>query len=209
MDQPAPPGVAVRNPLKASFVTRFAVLQIDNSAKGIPYGGTGEVRQDGHANYGFRNLKGALHRIEEIPELSGDASLRELVRRINGPETGLLSIGCLSAPVAEEQGHRVTGYVEFAFNSAEAISDAGHYFPIFFHFDRVLHETGYDEAYFHWELMGAEFREADAGGFTMSVTVNTGHFGTEKEARNVWSEALALLADYLASVPPQPGRPLY
>lgn len=190
-------------------MTRFAVLQIDNTGKGIPYG-AGGIRADGHTNYGFRNLKGALHRIEEIPELIGDLALRELVTRINGPETGLLSIGCLSAPVSDEQGHRLTGYVEFAFNSAEAISDAGHYFPIFFHFDRILHETGYDdEVYFHWELMGAEFREADAGGFTTSVTVNTGHFATEEEARKVWSEALALLADYLASVPPQPGRTLY
>lgn len=85
-------------------MTKHNVLQIEQSGKGIPYGGTGEIRPDGYANHGFKNLKGALQRLEDIPELQRDAELRHLVAAINGPETGLLSIGCLSAPVDDERG---------------------------------------------------------------------------------------------------------
>jgi hypothetical protein len=35
--------------------------------------------------------------------------------------------------------------------------------------------------------MGDSFRETDADGFTMSITVNTGYFPTEAEARDVWT----------------------
>ena len=33
-------------------------LAIDHKPKGIPYGGTGELREDGEANYGFQYVKG-------------------------------------------------------------------------------------------------------------------------------------------------------
>lgn len=67
-----------------------------------------------------------------------------------------------------------------------------------------------EEVYFHWELMGADFREAQASGFTAAVTVNTGYFGSADVARaDRLGSALGLLATYLYSVPPQHGRPLY
>lgn len=92
-------------------------LAIKQSGKGIPYGGQGQIRPDGDANYGFKNLKGELENLNQIPELQRDHALYELVRAINQPETGLLSVGCTSGSVHQDDGYRMSGYVEFAFNS--------------------------------------------------------------------------------------------
>lgn len=184
-------------------------LTIDQSGKGIPYGGTGEPREDGHANHGFKNLKGEPGKLDEIPELKEDGALRDLIKAINEPETGLFSVGCLSAPVDDGRGHRVTGYVEFAINSDILAADARHYFPIFFHFDKALSESSLENVNFHWELMGANFHEANVVGFTLSVTINTGYFETADKARTAWDEALALLTQYLSGFGPGPGQPIY
>lgn len=184
-------------------------LGISGMGKGIPYGGSGEIRPDGDANYGFKNLKAALDLLEEIPELARDPALRELVRTVNGPSTGLLTIGCVSAPIRDESGHRMSGYVEFAFNSKIMVSDATHYFPIFFHFDNALRNSALDQIHFYWELMGADFLEENFSGFTISVTVNTGHFATPHAATECWKTGIDFLGLYLNSIPPQPGGALF
>ncbi|WP_125990137.1 hypothetical protein [Sphingobium yanoikuyae] len=154
-------------------------LQISQEGKGIPYGGTGEIREDGDANYGFKNLKGRPDRLADIPELARDEALHDLVASLNAPESAFGSVGCVSALVDESEGHRVSGYVEFAFDSAEKVADAGSYFPVFFHFDRALHVMKFDDKiHYHWELMGATFHHTDTTGFTVSVTVNTGWYPT-------------------------------
>lgn len=107
-------------------------MQIAQNGKGIPYGGTGEIRADGDANYGFKNLKGKPERLAEVPELAGDEPLANLVASLNEARSAFATVGCVSAPVDEEQGHRVSGYVEFAFDSAEKVADASSYFPVFF-----------------------------------------------------------------------------
>lgn len=185
-------------------------LAISNSGKGIPYGGIGEARADGSENHGFRLLKGSLERLSEIPELREDDALRDLVAAINAPETGLLSVGCGSYPVVADGGHRVTGYIEFAFNSVEGITDAGNYFPMFFHFDRMLFDQKFDlNVRFNWELMGASFREVPAEGFTMTVFVNTGFHGSPDSARDTWADALGALTYFLGHIPPRSGPTLY
>jgi hypothetical protein len=185
-------------------------LQISQDYKGIPYGGDGVLREDRDANYGFKNLKGHPDRINSIPELAQDEALRDLVTMLNDGSSAFGTVGCVSAPVTEEQGHRVSGYVEFAFDSAEAISDAGTYFPIFFHFDKALHTLKFDDkVHFHWELMGAIFRHTDAGGFTMTVTVNTGWYDTRDEAATAWANGLDFLAMVLRQVPATGGAPIF
>jgi len=184
-------------------------LQINHSGKGIPYGGVGKLRPDGDANYGFKNLKTCPEQIADVPELQRDPALRELVRTINAPETGLLSVGCVSGPVEDTQGHRMSGYVEFAFNEAELIADATNYFQVFFHFDRWLNEANPHDIHFHWELMGATFLEAGASGFTATVTVNTGYVESHQAAGAAWQSALGLFGDFLKTLPPCHGRPLY
>lgn len=184
-------------------------LSIDPSGKGIPYGGTGELREDGDANYGFKNLKGSFERLSDIPELTRDEALRNLVKSLNLPDSAFATVGCASALMDEEQGHRVSGYVEFAFDSVEGASDAANYFPVFFHFNRALHGMKFDDkVHFHWELMGASFLMSKVERFTVSVTINTGWYPSVEEAGFAWANGCDFLAAYLRQVPPK-GTPFF
>ena len=100
-------------------------LTISHRGKGIPYGGLGEIREDGGANHGFRNLKGRPHLIDLVPELRSDPALRSLVLTVNAAHTALFTIGCVSGPVPDTDGHghRYSGYIEFALNSRSAVED--------------------------------------------------------------------------------------
>lgn len=186
------------------------VLQISQEGKGIPYAGTGEIRDDGDANYGFKNLKGRLDLLADVPELARDEALRDLVASLNAAGSAFGSVGCVSALVDEGEGHRVSGYVEFAFDSVEKVADAGNYFPIFFHFDRALHVTRFDDdVHYHWELMGATFRHTGTLGFTVSVTVNTGWHSSAQEAGIAWANGLDFLGSCLRQVTPDGGTPIF
>lgn len=191
-------------------MTLTNALRMSWRAKGVPYGGTGQIRQeDGDANYGFKDIKGRPEGLAEIPELERDDALRDLVAAINRPETAFFTIGCVSASVDEGQGHRVSGYVEFAFDSDLAVTGAESYFPVFFHFDRWLNEAGYDEdVHFLWELAPATFLTSGASGFTASIFINTGFHPTPEAARATWQDALGLLAEFLPVPPRAEGRPL-
>ncbi|HUW37112.1 MAG TPA: hypothetical protein VMV91_07240 [Rhodocyclaceae bacterium] len=118
-------------------------LSLNHKHKGVPYGGSGEIREDGDANYGFKDIKGNNALLLDIPELKRDRGLMRLIQAINAPHTGLFSVGCVSGPVADKHGYRHSGYVEFSVNSATAIADARNYFPLFFHFDLMLHEGNF------------------------------------------------------------------
>jgi len=185
-------------------------LTIGHDGKGVPYGGNGEAREDGTANHGFKNLKGNPHLLAQVPELTDDPALHALVDGINRSETGLVSVGCASWPVADDKGHRWSGYVEFAINTAEAIEDARSYFPLFFNFDKSLHDAGFNSAVnYHWELEGAHFWPANAVGFTCTVWVYTAYWPTFNEAKKAWQQALDPLIPFLGGYPLQDGRPLF
>jgi len=126
--------------------------------KGVPYGGSGKLRDDGAANYGFQDLKGKPELLPSVPELVRDRPLMDLVAAINDERTGLFTLGCVSGEVADSQGFRYTGYVELCINSASAIEDARSYFPLWFHFDECLHQSGFKvRVMFDWELQPATF----------------------------------------------------
>ncbi|MEX3917854.1 hypothetical protein AB4Y43_16680 [Paraburkholderia sp. BR10872] len=186
-------------------------LCINQKHKPIPYGGDGVPREDGEANYGFVCLKGALDRVDSVPELARDASLRRLAIAANGDETALLSVGCLSSAVAEEGKHRYTGYFEFAFNSRSGIADAGNYFPLFFHFDRML-STVKDlrPVTYHWELQPCTFTDrGNASGFSCGVTVNTHWAPTLEVACGDWESSIDQLTDFLRQIGPPPDDRIY
>ncbi|MHB1094505.1 hypothetical protein [Thiobacillus sp.] len=92
--------------------------------------------------------------------------------------------------------------MEFSVNSVSAIADARNYFPLFFHFDRMLNEGEFSgKVAFDWELQPVTFIDANANGFTCSVTVNT-HYSKEKEeAEAAWLEAIGVLEYFLGSIP--------
>ncbi len=98
-------------------------LSIRHRAKPIPYGGDGVLREDGDANYGFKYVKGDEAALRAIPELAKDSALLDLALAINSHQTGLFSVGCVSGPIDDDQGHRDSGYIEFAINSKSAIAD--------------------------------------------------------------------------------------
>ena len=111
-------------------------LSLNHALKTIPYGGTGEIREDGDANYGFKDIKGDNTLLFDIPELKRDSALMTLVRAINAPQTGIFSIGCVSDSVEKNQSFRNSGYIEFSFNSASYIAEASNYLPLFFKVER-------------------------------------------------------------------------
>ncbi len=191
----------VRTPMK-NYTNNLA---LNHKSKSVPYGGNGCLRDDGDANYGFKLIKGNLELLETIPELKRDGALSNLVAAINGPQTGLFSIGCVSGPVADKSGHRYSGYVELTLNSVSAIADARNYFPMFFHFDCWLNEDHPKSAVsYDWELQPATFTESQsrATGFTCSITINTHYVRTADEALQAWGESLERLATFLSQIPP-------
>lgn len=176
-------------------------LHVLHGGKGVPYRSDGVLRDDGDANHGFINLKGHPERLADVPELARDEALRVCVALLNEPDSAFGTVGCVSARVDEPEGHRVTGYVEFAFDSAEMIADAANYFPAFFHFDAALHRARFDDGiHFHWELMGATFHRTGSIGFTMTVTINTDWCETAERASLAWASGLGLLAGFLRNV---------
>src|SRR5260221_1196686 len=185
-------------------------LSINHKPKAVPYGGDGRIREDGDANYGFKDLKGKPSLLVTIPELKCDPALMALVEAINGNQTGLFSVGCVSGPVSDEKGFRHSGYVEFAMTSNSGVADARNYFPLFFHFDRLAHENSF--AYkvdLHWELQPAHFLERKIDGFTCTIFVNTYYYPTKTEADEAWSYTLNALAGFLQGVPQQGSQSLY
>lgn len=193
------------------MITYTNYLSIRHRGKPIPYGGDGVLREDGDANYGFKYVKGDETGLRAIPELAKDPALLDLALAINSSQTGLFTVGCVSGPVEDDRGHRDSGYIEFAINSKSAIADAQSYFPIFFHFDRFLHEEMFSAScHFNWELEGGTFTECgNTSGFTCAIFINTGYSSTREEASQVWTESLAALAYFLQSVPAEQSDFIY
>lgn len=186
-------------------------LSIRQRGKCIPYGGNGELRDDADANYGFKYVKGDETALRLIPELAKDPALLDLALAINSSQTGLFTVGCVSGQTEDDRGHCDSGYIEFAINSRSSIANAQSYFPIFFHFDRFLHEAKFSApTSFNWELEGATFLECDhSAGFTCSIFVNTSYSPTRQEATDIWRESLEALGYFLQSVPPERQDFLY
>lgn len=182
-------------------------LSLNHEHKTIPYGGTGDKREDGDANYGFKDVKGDNTLISSIPELQRDAALMALVRAINAPQTGIFSIGCVSYGIEEKSHFRHSGYIEFALNSASLIADAGNYFPLFFEFERLLDESGFSHRVeFNWELYFSSFIDKGVSGYTCRINLNTYFSETRQAAQQAWEDMLEVLGTYLGGISNQHQR---
>lgn len=177
-------------------------LSLKHEHKTIPYGGVGAIRKDGDANYGFKNVKGDIRLLDAIPELQADPALMALVSAINAPDTGILSIGCVSDRYEDKNQFRYAGYVEFAFDSKSYIADAGHYFPLFFDFDHLMERKNFAvKVAFNWSIQPATFIDQHATGYTCSIYINTYFVELEEMAVKAWEETLGILGEYLGSIP--------
>lgn len=146
------------------------------------------------------DIKGSLDRIAAVPALRQDKALRDLVILLNLPQSAFTTLACASEAEAGAAGHRVSGYVEFAFYPGEASADPSDYFGLFLHFDRALHGTAFDHSvHFLWELAGSA--ATDAPGFTMTVAIDTGLYPTSSEAAAAWQNGLDFLANALVGAP--------
>ena len=177
-------------------------LSFKHEHKTIPYGGIGEIREDGDANYGFKNIKGNNRLLDTIPELKSDPALMALVKAINAPNTGIFSIGCVSDRYNDKNKFRHSGYIEFSFNSKSYIADAGHYFPLFFNFDHLLEKNDLTvKVEFNWSIQPATFIDQSVRGYICTIYLNTYFVESEKVAIKAWEELLGILGQYLGNIP--------
>ena len=177
-------------------------LSLKHEQKTIPYGGIGEVREDGDANYGFKNIKGNNSLLNTIPELERDPALMTLIRAINTPQTGIFSVGCVSDSHEDNHHFRHSGYIEFSFNSVSHIANAGNYFPFFFNFEHLLNDKGFvNKVEFNWALQPVTFIDKGVFGYTCTIFLNTYFSESKLIAEKVWKETLDVLGKYLSSIP--------
>jgi len=177
-------------------------LSLKHEHKTIPYGGVGEIRKDGAANYGFKDIKGDNRLIDTIPELKHEPALMALVQVINTPKTGIFSIGCVSDRYQEKNQFRHSGYIEFSFNSKLFIADASHYFPLFFNFERLLEKNDFAvKVEFNWSIQPATFIDKSVTGYTCTIYLNTYFVESEEAAKKAWEKTLSILAQYLGNIP--------
>ncbi|MCW8929411.1 MAG: hypothetical protein OQL19_04125 [Gammaproteobacteria bacterium] len=177
-------------------------LSLKHEHKTIPYGGIGEVREDGDANYGFKDIKGNNKLLDTIPELKRDPALMTLIRAINAPQTGIFSVGCVSDSHEDKHHFRHSGYIEFSFNSVAHIADAGHYFPLFFNFEQLLNDKDFvARVEFNWSIQPVTFIDKGVWGYTCTIFLNTYFSDTKLAAKEIWEETLDVLNQYLSTIP--------
>lgn len=185
-------------------------LTISAAFKHIPY--TSADRPDGEHCHAFTALKGvSRERIGAVPEVADSEPLRSALVLINESATPFFTIGCEKDIAEEDDGWRMGGYIEFAFNYSDLAPDAAHYFSLFFHFDRILKAQDVPvPIQFQWELAPAKFLDASGVvGYTAIVWVRTGHARSRDLLLDTWSAVLNDLAHFLATYPTHGQQPIY
>ena len=168
-------------------------LEVLAGGKGIPYGGG--QRPDGDVNHGFHSLKGSVTDVSKVPEVADDPALATFLRTVNEDDTAFFTVGCVSGKVQDEQGHRMSGYVEFSINDRGLVGDAMNYFQVFWHYTQAINSGSFSErVVMHWQLLAATFIDADCHGMTCAIVVNTHYHSTAEEAYGCWQNTLESIA---------------
>src|SRR5690242_9980067 len=105
------------------------LLTVGHAGKDIPY--LAADYADGAQNFGFTRLKGHPERVGDIEEAKGIPSYQALLTALNASASPFFSVSCEKSFNSDEAGHWGSGFVEFAFNFPELVSDAGNYFALF------------------------------------------------------------------------------
>jgi hypothetical protein len=185
------------------------ILSIKNGGKGIPYGGANEDRPDGSRNHGFKPLRTNQGEIATIPEAIGITALENALIALNAPTSPFFTVGCEKAFGKNESGHWVGGYLEFAFNYAELVTDAAFYFKLFFLFNQwYWNQKQQAGVKYTFELGGATFLNANVSGFTITAWIFAGTYPTKELAQAEWEGALDTLVAFLKEHP-APADGLY
>jgi hypothetical protein len=187
-----------------------AWLSISARGKGIPYPGSAQY-EEGSTHYGFEPLKGRPAEAKAIHEVQDDPALRDAIVALNDAATGVFTVGCEKSFNHDEEGHWAKGYIEFAINDKALVVDAQNYFKIFFVFNQFLREQQFDSPVgFQWVLEPAGFIDAGIDGFSASVWITVYPQPEPECVREIWREALSILAAFLCDGTPRPDAdPLY
>lgn len=186
-------------------------LMIEQRSKGIPY--PSEVREDS-TNHGFKDLKSDSSLVDTVSEIEDCPVLRNALVVTNAPDTPFFTVGCEQSLNPHQGKFWKRGYLEFSYNYVELLSDATHYFRLFFHFNQLQHVREFlskHPIHLGWELQGCRFRKRDVVGFTCCVWITVGDHATAAECEAVWNEAVDHVAGFLAAVKitPPASSPLY
>jgi len=183
------------------------VLTINEQPKEIPYPPASNAFSQ---NFGFRVLKGNLDKIESIQEAEDSECIRRFLRSLNSGESPFFSVGCEKSFNQDTNGYWAKGYIEFAFNYRKLVSDATHYFPLFFHFNRYIADYIKErDVQFWWELQPARFKAANCDGFSCCIWITTGYFQSPDEARNIWESAISMLRVFVEGIMKPDAEPIY
>jgi len=184
------------------------MLTINQKSKSIPYPAASHPNSQ---NYGFHVLKGKLNKCEKVQEASDNASIINILKILNRNESPFFSVGCEKSYNHDREGYWVKGYVEFAFNYENLVSDAARYFPLFFHFSKYIHEfISRNNVQFWWDLQPANFEKVPCMGFSACIWITTGLFPTALQAKEVWEQSVDMLSAYLEPLgKPEKMKPIY
>jgi hypothetical protein len=180
------------------------LLTVNQRAKAIPYP---PATNSGYQNFGFRVLKGKLDKIANVQEAKDIACLQEILGVLNDDASPFFSVGCEKSFNVRSTGHWAKGYIEFAYNYKEPVSDARHYFPLFFQFTKSTAEyVEHHDVQYWWDLQPASFEAINCAGFSCCIWITTGMFAQAESARTEWEAAVRKLSDFLRSVKIPTGK---
>jgi hypothetical protein len=188
------------------------LLSIDFRGKPVPY----PPEDHGTSvNHGFKCLKGKPELIADISEAQDNDNLRNALAVLNSKDTGFFTVGCEKSfnkvdAGTVEKPYWAKGFLEISFNAKELVSDARHYFVLFFQFNEYVKQCRFaEDVLYEWELVGATFKDAACSGWTACTWVTTGYLATEAESREVWGKAIDFLVEFLRNVSVQSREQIY
>lgn len=184
-------------------------LTIKEGGKGIPYAGSG-VREDGSENHGFIVVKGRPAEAAAIPEAQDNEPMKNALIAINDSSTALFTAGCEKSFNHDSEGHWARGYIEVSYNYLELLSDAQHYFKLFFDFNNRVRRMRFDvPVQYHWELEAAVFTDISwqTSGFTAGVWITTAFFESRTEVEKAWAQGVDFLTEYFKEIKAFPEQP--
>jgi hypothetical protein len=173
--------------------------------KYVPYDTT-------ETNYGFRNLRAGPYKLEDVPELVRDPSLKDLVLRLNDPNRGVMTIGSASYDLEEISsggGHFIGAYVEVVVDGRRAMSGKALFVTAFECFKDLLHAQ--DPALpvaVRWDMRPVCFEELGIEGYSCAVHVRTRYCSSPAVAQYTWERVARLIPLAFNGVDRQPD-PLF
>lgn len=173
-------------------------LTVDTRRKHIPYQ---SETHDGSQNFGFKILKGKLHKIDSIQEAKGFPGIIHVLRALNESNSPFFSIGC-EKYIGEQpfSGFYARGYIEFSFNYAimANFANLAEFFRMFsIHCANSNTRSGDS---FDFNMQPAHFKKIGLDGYSCCVWIRTGEHSSYSEAEQSYNRSAIFLAKFIETV---------